>query len=257
MRTTCTAVARPATSALTRCRPVPRSHRALPQVVRHRYQAVTRKDFEDIVRATPGIDLGRVDVLPLFHPDVAELAPGVVTVLVVPRDPRRPAGPVPDQLFLRAVCEWLEPRRLLTTEIHVRGPDYVGITVAVGIDAVPGRDIAPLRVAVAEAVRMFLSPIVGGVEGHGWPLSKSVDTSQLVVQVARVDGVMTVRGVKLWSAGETQPVDSVPMTDLQLPRLERVDVALGDPVDLQATAEPPHERPKRRLPVPIVPKACD
>jgi len=236
---------------------VTEAERNLPQVVRHRHQAISQKDFEDIVHLTPGIDLGRVDVLPLFHPDVPSPAPGVVTVLVVPNDPRRPEAPVPDQLFLRAVCEWLEPRRLLTTEVHVRGPDYVGVMVAVGFDAVPGRDLAPLRNNVATAVRTFLSPIIGGVEGHGWPLGKSVDKSELLVQVARVDGVERVRGISLWSVDNAAPADSVAMTGLDLPRLDRIDVALGDPIDLQTAAEPPRERPTRRLPVPIIPQSCE
>jgi len=239
---------------------VTEAERNLPQVVRHRHQAVSQQDFEDIVRLTPGIDLGRVDVLPLFHPEVGSPAPGVITILVVPNDPRRPEGPVPDQLFLRAVCEWLEPRRLLTTEVHVRGPDYVSVMVAVGFDAVPGRDLAPLRIAVADAIRTFLSPVSGGVEKHGWPLAKSVDTSELLVQVARVDGIENVRDVKLWSErSPTTPVDSVEMSGLELPRLDRIDAAVGDPIDLPTApgVPAPGERPKKRLPVPIVPRSCE
>ncbi len=236
---------------------VTEAERNLPQVVRHRHQAVSRKDFEDIVGSTPGVDLKRVDVLPLFHPDLATPAPGVVTVLVVPNDPRRPEGPVPDQFFLRAVCQWLEPSRLLTTEVHVRGPQYVSVWVAVGIDAVPGRDLAPLRNAVADAMRTFLSPITGGVEKNGWPLGKAVETAELVVQVARVDGVDKVRGVTLWSEQSTAPITSLDLSGLQLPRLDRIDVALGDAVDLQAPGQPPQGRPTRRLPVPIVPQSCD
>src|SRR5436190_2848400 len=235
------------------------AERNLPQAVRHRYQAVSQRDFQDIVWETPGVDLGRIDVMPLFHPEVGSPAPGVVTILVVPRDPRRPEGPVPDQLFLRAVCEWLEPRRLLTTEVHVRGPVYVSVMIAVGFDAVPGRDLAPLRIAVADAVRTFLSPTNGGVEKRGWPLGKSVDTSELLVQVARVDGVENVRGVKVWSErNPASPVDSVGMSGLELPRLDRIDAAMGDPVDLEpGPITEPGERPKRRLPVAIVPRSCD
>ena len=48
----------------------------------------------------------------------------MVTVMVVPRsDPVHPAAPRPDRQFLGAVCDWLSPRRLVTTELHVRGPE--------------------------------------------------------------------------------------------------------------------------------------
>jgi baseplate J-like protein len=231
------------------------AERNLPQVIRHRHQAVSQQDFEDIVCLTPGIDLGRVNALPLFHPDIGAPAPGVVTVLVVPKDPRRPEGPVPDQLFLRAVCEWLEPRRLLTTEVHVRGPLYLGVMVAVGIDVIPGRDLATVRNAVAEALRLFLSPTVGGVDHAGWPLEKAVETTELLVQAARVDGVLKVRGVSLWTEDSAGPVSSAAMVGLQLPRLDRITVGIGDPLDLRA-AVPVSAPRKRRLPVPIIPRPC-
>ena len=28
---------------------------------------------------------------------------------------------------MRAICEWLEPRRLITTELHLTGPRYTEI----------------------------------------------------------------------------------------------------------------------------------
>ncbi|MGA2828830.1 MAG: putative baseplate assembly protein, partial [Streptosporangiaceae bacterium] len=96
--------------------------------LRHRDRLVTAEDFSDIAWGTPGVDIGRVDVLPLFNPDGPDpdqTWPGMVTVLVIPRsDPVHPNAPVPDLLFLNAVCSWLNPRRLVTTEVHVRGPLY-------------------------------------------------------------------------------------------------------------------------------------
>ena len=50
----------------------------------------------------------------------------MVTVLLIPlHDPVSPDAPRPDQYFLRAVCDYVEDRRLLTTELHLRGPRYV------------------------------------------------------------------------------------------------------------------------------------
>ena len=63
-------------------------------------------------------------------------------MLVLPNDPTTPQGPVPDGYFLQAVCSYLEPRRLLTTEIHVVGPDYQDLSVSVGFDMVPGKAVA-------------------------------------------------------------------------------------------------------------------
>ena len=55
-----------------------------------------------------------MEVLPLFDPDnTEELAPGQVTLMVVPKfDALNPLWPVPDRLFLRRVCDYLDARRL-------------------------------------------------------------------------------------------------------------------------------------------------
>jgi hypothetical protein len=195
-----------------------------------------------------------VEVLPLRHPDFEGPAPGVVTVLVVPRDPRRPEGPEPDQFFLRAVCEYLEPRRLLTTEVHVRGPVYVPITVSVGIDVVPGREQSVVRRDVEARLRAFLSPLDAGESEPGWPLEKAVEAQAILVQAARAEGVATIRGVRLWAAASATALDRIPLRGLELPRLDRIAVAVGDPDDLGAPPEV--ATPKRRLPVPIVPLEC-
>lgn len=233
---------------------VDEAERAIPRTLRHRERAVAADDFRDLVLRTPGVEIGRAEVLPLFHPQLGSPLPGAVTVLVIPRDPRRSEAPEPGERSLRAVCRHLEPRRVLTTEVHVRGPAYVGVAVAAGIEVVPGHDAAIVREAVREALRRFLSPLAGGVEGRGWPLEKAVEDRELLVQAARVEGVSEVRQLLLWRAGEAEPRPAVALTGLELPRLERVSVALGDARELEGTGAPPPRA--RRLPVPAVPPEC-
>ena len=55
--------------------------------------------------ARPGVEIGRIDVLPACHPDLAPAepaaAPGVVTLMAIPRaDPAHPDAPRADRLFL-------------------------------------------------------------------------------------------------------------------------------------------------------------
>jgi predicted phage baseplate assembly protein len=241
--------------------------RAIARYIRHRDRAVTPEDFSDIVGRTPGIELGRVDVLPLYHPDLGSPSPspGVVTLLVVPDDPRRPEAPEPDHLFLDAVCRYLEPRRLITTEVHVRGPEYVPIWVSIGIDVVPGLDIAPVREAVKAAVRRFLSPLVGGFEDKGWPLGKPVEDREVWARATRGNGIAKVRGVLLFDGNGTRQ-SPIPIDGLQLPYLQRISVSIGDADDLSTTvtgppppALPPGAPPEKtikRVPVPVLPEEC-
>ena len=76
---------------------------AVTSWLRHRDRLVTAEDFTDLTRRTPGVDLGRVEVLPLFHPELGSDAqvPGMVTILVIPRSDAAaahradPGSPVP------------------------------------------------------------------------------------------------------------------------------------------------------------------
>ena len=234
------------------------AEKSIPRYLKHRDRAVSTADFREIVQQTPGIALGRVEIRPLFHPAGNTLAPGVVTVLVIPDDPAHPEAPVPDQFFLKAVCAYLEPRRLLTTEIHVHGPEYVPISVAVGIDVVPGKDIAIVREAVKQAIRDFVSPLIGGQAGTGWPLEKAIEDRELWARAARVDGVSKVRGLRLWD-GSGVEAERIGITGLQLPKLDRVTARFGDAEDLLAQTVAPTTstgKRKRRVPVPVLPPSC-
>ena len=228
----------------------------MSEVVHHRDRLVTREDFLEIARRTPGVDLGRVEVLPLFHPQlVGAESPGAVTVMVIPRfDPAQPDAPRPDQMFLDSVCEHLDARRLVTTELHVVGPAYVDVALAIGFDPAPGRDLPDVRERVKATVRTLLSP-VDRVPGDGvgaWPLAKAVDPLEVLTVVARVDGVARVNGVRLSRPDGTPVVGALPMTGLELPRLVSLAVQPGDP-PTAADAGPP---PTQLLPVPAIPEEC-
>src|SRR5690606_34191206 len=51
----------------------------VPTVLKHRSRLVAKEDFEAITRQTPGVEIGRVEVLPLVHPSAPDVpARGVV-----------------------------------------------------------------------------------------------------------------------------------------------------------------------------------
>lgn len=231
----------------------------IPRWLRHRDRLVTEEDFREIAWATPGVDLGRVEVLPLFHPRRGTgTAEGTVTLLLVPLfDAAHPDSPEPDRLFLEAVCRHLEPRRLVTTELFLSGPEYRDLVVSAGVEVIPGQEQGVVLERVENEIRRFLSPLAGGFDGRGWPLDKSVEQGEVLAAVARVAGVARVTGLLLGNpAGGEIPRLSI--TGLQLPRLTAVSVA-GTPVPLAEVAGtvPPDAPPTpRRLPVPVVPEEC-
>ena len=99
----------------------------IARYLQHRDRLVNVRDFETIIHRTPGVDIGRLDVIPAFSPELTPNepgdAPGAVTVMVIPKyDPVQPDAPRPDRPFLDTVCNYINSRRLVTTEVFLRGP---------------------------------------------------------------------------------------------------------------------------------------
>jgi hypothetical protein len=237
------------------------AEKTIPRTVQHRDRLVSIQDFKDITLRTPGVDLGRVEVLPLYDPAnrAVSQVPGVVTVMVIPSSPALNT-PKPDQFFLETVCDHLLPRRLITTELYVRGPEYVDVWISVGIAVLGGYATGPVREAVKQELLRFLSPLYGGHRGLGWPLDVSVLPSELEAVVARVDGVRLVSSLLLGTA-TTNNVANVPIAGLQLPRLVGVSVTDGDAIPLsQLKSAPPVTdnlpEGQRWTGIPVLPERC-
>jgi hypothetical protein len=248
------------------------------RMLQHRDRLVSVEDFESIAWRAPGIQIGRIEVLPAFHPDLMPnepgAAPGVVTVMAIPRfDPAQPDAPRPDRLFLNALCSHLDPRRLVTTELVVRGPVYKPIWISVGIDVTAGHSIAEVVENVKNRLRAFLAPV--GPAGYrsqitplfmpppedaarGWPLRKTVASRVLLAEAARVPGVTAVADVLL-AEGTRAPTDTIEMSGLELPRVLGISVVAGEPMSIEALrggATTPGAPAASTLPVPVVPDKC-
>lgn len=239
----------------------------ITRYLQHRDRLVTAADFETIARRTPGVDLGRIEVLAAYNPELKPNPPGnaagAVTLMVIPRfDLLQPNAPMPDRFFLDAMCRYLDPRRLVTTELFLRGPNYIAIWVSVGINVQAGFSIAQVREAVKQALLDFLSPLPKGpVNPAGWPLGKPVVDLELVAVASRVQGVQLVSGVKI-ALGALPVQSNIPMTGLDLPLVAGMSVVMGDPVEIdqvrgQMGGPADGTTGKKKIvPVPVVPETC-
>lgn len=249
--------------------------------LQHRDRLVTAGDFEAIAWRAPGIAIGRIEVLPAWHPSLSPAAPGaapgIVTLLAIPRyDPEHPDAPRADRMFLDALCRHLDPRRLVTTELVLRGPIYKGIWISVGIETVAGVSIAETSEAVRQRLRDYLSPLspldfadqLGPLYGpppapeqRGWPLRMPVQARVLLAEAARVAGVRSVAPVVLAEGGGAA-VETVPIDGIELPEILGISVVAGDPVDLASLRGDSSGTggggtdAKKRLPVPVVAETC-
>jgi len=255
--------------------------RQIKSYLRHHERLVTAQDFKTIVLRTPGVLIGRVEVIPTFNPDFSPNepgdAPGAVTVLVIPKyDAKQPDAPVPDRLFLDTICRFLDERRLVTTEVFLRGAVYKPIWISLGINVVAEKAVPEVREAVKRALLEFLAPLdanfdhLNGGEGektNGWRLRKPVTAKELLAVASRVSGVMFVNDVLL-AEGDAPASEQVAINGLELPRVMGISVSVGDALSLaqlRGTSLDPNGsgdgtggrgRKRKIVPIPVIPENC-
>jgi hypothetical protein len=253
------------------------AEKQIARYLQHRDRLVTAADFETIALRTPSIHVGRADVLPAYNPELQQNAPGdaagAVTLMVIPSyDPAHPDTPEPDSRFLDAVCNYLGPRRLVTTELFVRGPTYMPILISVGLRVITGFAVATVLQSVKQALIAFLSPLpataddrLAGPEAllttpqsvpKGWPRTKPVIALELLGVANRVPGVQLVVEVQIAEEGGSA-TPQIDMTGLELPRVVGIAVVVGDPVPVATLALATPSTPGSSfLAVPVQPEVC-
>jgi predicted phage baseplate assembly protein len=254
------------------------AERRIPARLNHRERAVTAEDYRVLARETPGVAVGRVELLPRFKPQTRHNEiPGIVTVMALPDRPVAAApNPRADRPFLEAVHAWLDIRRPLATELYVIGCEYIPVAVSVVVTIAEGAPPDITLQSVKEALRRVLWPLAGGgFDRQGWPLGRALSNRELAVEVARVQGISEVGGLNLFrrnlSNGAWEPLgdsrtgreQNLVLERWQLPELMAVaavadDTASGAPlaIGVSTTANPFADANAVPLAVPVVPDLC-
>ena len=232
----------------------------LPGEFRRHDRAVTASDFAELALQTPGVQVGRAECLPRFHPRTRSLqAAGVVTVMVWPaRDPLHPDAPLPDAPLLRAVCERLDARRLVTTELYVIAPVYRQVAVSVALKVKDGYGIEAVRRWVELVLRQYLAPLPPyGPAGQGWPLGRRVHGPELEAAALQVEGVEFLEdlAVAAFDGGVWVP-GSVTLQPWEVPALLDVTVVDGLPLPPPGAGLSMAPPDGLALPFPVLRDAC-
>ena len=183
-----------------------------PHDLRTRDRAVTAQDFADLALETPGVRIQRAYALPLTKADTSVTPPifspqaGAVTVVILPENDEETPQPSEDQL--RLVCQHLNGRRLITTELYAVGPQYLtleSLTAEVVVDR--QADLKAVHAAVREQVLAYFHPLYGGEDGRGWPFGQDIYFGNVYRQILSVPDVQRVLCL------EIEPVDPAARCD--------------------------------------------
>ena len=162
-----------------------------PSSLRSRDRAVTAQDFEHLAALAGNVR--RAKALPNFHPEFPNSRlPGIVSVIVVPNaDPANPM-PMPSDGTLRAVCRYLDERRLLTTEVFVLKPQYQRVEVRGDIVVHDAADAAQVHAGIVVSLVDYFHPLRGGDKANGWPFGGTIHYSRVYQRVFSVPGVASI-----------------------------------------------------------------
>jgi predicted phage baseplate assembly protein len=162
-------------------------------------RAVTRDDYINLVRNLKGVAFSRVYPAIGYHPEqpcVPVL--GATTLFVVPEAPRNTdnngrfngqlvANPTPDAGALQFLYDYLNEKRLLTSELFICDPRYRAVNLRVEI-ATDHNNHGELKSKIEDNLRRYLDPLIGGDDDKGWPFGGPLRPSAFVRRTQQVLG---------------------------------------------------------------------
>jgi predicted phage baseplate assembly protein len=179
--------------------------REAPARIRCRDRAVTAADFTALAGEAGGV--ARATTLPEHVPDYPELkVPGAVTVIIVPESDL--VAPEPSADLRNHVCRYLNERRLLTTEVYVRGPRYRRISVEATIEIARSAAPSVVKERIAAWINAYLRPLPprstadDGVEpAWVWPFGQALNPTNLYNAILKTPDVHSVTYLNVYVDG--------------------------------------------------------
>jgi hypothetical protein len=195
--------------------PIEATLRKALEALELRHRAVTEDEWERLAKQAAPEDVARAKaVVEVSHTPNVFPDNQIVRVVIVPAsDPDQPANPAPapSSALRQIVFRFLRSRRLITTRVRVVAPAYTTVRLAVTVAPDRGGRLVATTVQheTERAIRNFLSPLTGGVEGQGWEFGRPVFRSELYQIIEGVSGVDHVRQLLI--------NDSSTLNELRLP----------------------------------------
>lgn len=158
-------------------------------------RAVTNEDYEYLASNVPGV--ARIKPLPGYHPGHDDKVPGIVTIIVVPKNLNIDSEVKVSPGLIKTVYSYLEKKRLLATELFVIPPEFEKVSVIANVVVHPKYVPKTVEDNVKKRLNKVLHPTTGGADGKGWDFGRPVYISQIYEMIDRVEGVDYVTGVTI------------------------------------------------------------
>ncbi|MEW5818488.1 MAG: baseplate J/gp47 family protein [Spirochaetota bacterium] len=173
--------------------------------IQERYRAVTDQDFENLAKQAAPEKVARIKVV--SNQNLERTTPtgeGHVSLIVLPAynyiglpgEPQERLSGLEKAMksdsaasLRHDILGYLNPRRLITTGVHVVGPQFTNIHLHIRVREKSGVDIDMLKERIKKRITTFLDPYEGGEDGRGWPFGRDVYRSELYQQIEGMEGV--------------------------------------------------------------------
>jgi hypothetical protein len=192
-----------------------------PYTIKSRDRAVTAEDFE-MLALRASTTLARAKCVP----DRSNR--GAVTLVVLPKAEPGIRGLtrrlVPSHQVLRYVKRYLDERRLVGSILNVIKPRYKDLSLKITLLRRTVGTSDRLRREIADKLRIFLHPLIGGRDGKGWEFGRAVLKTELIHVVEEVPGVEGVDALDILDEERAVHVEHVRVDEDELPFLVHVHV---------------------------------
>jgi hypothetical protein len=179
-------------------------------------RAVTAKDYEQLVKnaVAQRDDIEPADIrVRCFEQanleaseqdDRTDAAPGHISVVVALQrewDDQKSASVLAD------IRKLLEPKRLLTTRLHVVPACYLWLSLKIVIQPQPGIPFEKVQARAIDEIEQYVNPhLGGGPDGTGWPFGRTVYLNELYAKLDQVPSIDYVHAIYIFKLADNYEV---------------------------------------------------
>ena len=163
--------------------------------LRSEQRAVTSEDFKRIAmefRIGGDAIIARALCLPCYNLESSVIKPNAsahVSLIILTKNTKPDQPPEAESSLCAAIKEYVKPRCLLTTRLHVVSPFFLRISAHFVVYIFADQDEVVMENLVKKELENYFHPLTGGLDKQGWPLGRSVYISDLFVLLDGIDGV--------------------------------------------------------------------